>query len=70
MKLNKKFLVIFLLAVFTGIFVLYSIIKPKSSAYEVVSATRGELAQAVNETGTVKKGDLLNLSFKSAGKIK
>lgn len=70
MELNKKFLVIFLLAVFTGIFMLYSIIKPKSSAYEMVSATRGELAQAVSETGTVKKGDLLNLSFKSAGKIK
>lgn len=44
--------------------------KPKGLVYEASQAAVGALVQEVSETGTVKKGDLLNLGFKGLGKIK
>jgi len=70
MKLNKKFSIVFLLLVAAASSVFYLILKPKTPTYETAQAMRGELMRKVNETGTAKKGDLLNLSFKAGGKIK
>jgi HlyD family secretion protein len=70
MKLNKKFLFVIAVVILAAGFFIYSRLKPKSLVYEASQAARGALVQEVSETGTVKKGDLLNLNFKSPGKIK
>jgi len=43
--------------------------RKQTSIYTTVNVTRGNIVQTVNETGTVKSGSELNLSFLNSGKI-
>lgn len=58
-------IVVFLLAV--GIY--QGFFKKEEPAFTLVEVTRGNIAQEISETGQVKKGEEINLSFKNAGKI-
>ena len=67
--MNKKlitiaviiFAVIVLIKVFSG---------PEKPSFNIVKVYQGTVCQEVSETGQVKKGDKINLSFKSTGEIK
>ncbi|UMX48355.1 MAG: efflux RND transporter periplasmic adaptor subunit [Candidatus Nealsonbacteria bacterium DGGOD1a] len=68
MKFNKKFLIILLLAA-AAAYAAYASLKPKETVYKTEKVIRGAITQEVAETGTVKKGDTVNLSFKNSGTI-
>ncbi|MFA6376290.1 MAG: biotin/lipoyl-binding protein [Candidatus Paceibacterota bacterium] len=68
MKINKKFLIILALLLGSAVWA-YLSLKPKTPTYKTVKVERGAITQEVAETGTVKKGEAVNLNFRSAGTI-
>jgi len=66
---SKKFIVI--LAIIIVIIAIFFIIKAthKGSDYELFTVQRGNVRQEISETGTVKKGEEIDLSFKTSGRI-
>jgi HlyD family secretion protein len=68
MKFNKKIIIIFAVALVL-IVVIYFLQKPKAALYKTEKVTRGAITQEIAETGTVKKGEEINLNFKSAGTV-
>jgi RND family efflux transporter MFP subunit len=66
MKFNKKFFVIFGLAAAAGL-IAYINLKPKAPVYRTEKVVLGGMVQEVAETGSVKKGEALNLNFKNSG---
>jgi Multidrug resistance efflux pump len=48
---------------------LWSIFKPKEAAYKTEVAVIGSITQEVTETGSVRKGEAINLNFKNSGII-
>lgn len=63
---KKIFIFILIILVAAGGFYFYS---GNGEEIETVQAERGDLTAEVYETGRVKMGDKVNLSFKSSGKI-
>ena len=68
MKFNKKWWFILIIVVIAG-FVIYNFARPKGEAYKTEKVKRGSITQEIAETGTVKKGEAINLSFKNSGNI-
>jgi HlyD family secretion protein len=68
MKLNKKIVVIAIFVLVAAV-VVYLCLKPKEPAYKTAKVTRGPITQEISETGTIKKGDPINLNFKNSGTI-
>lgn len=68
MKFNKKFYIILALALVAGALAWISL-RSKAPAYKTAKVTRGAITQEISETGTIKKGDAINLSFKNSGTI-
>lgn len=68
-KLMKKIILIIVLIAVIG-FGLYQIfIKKPASNLDITEVLMGNISQEVSETGQVKKGEEINLAFKSGGKI-
>jgi multidrug efflux pump subunit AcrA (membrane-fusion protein) len=52
------------------IFIIWQIfLKKEKPVFSLVEVKRGEIIQKISETGQVKKGELINLSFENSGKI-
>lgn len=65
----KKVIILFIV-VSLFIFIIYQgFFKEKKPEFNLVEVIRGTVLQEVSETGQVKKGKELNLTFKNAGKI-
>lgn len=59
--------VIILIIIIFGFYNVF--LKKENEKYNLFIVRRGNISQEVSETGTVKKGEEVNFSFKSAGKI-
>jgi len=68
MKFTKKFVFFLIIIVAVGA-IAYSFLKPKGPDYKTETVVRGSIIQEVSETGTVKKGETINLSFKNSGTV-
>ncbi len=68
MKINKK-IVIGAIAVLAAAGFAFDALRPKAPAYKIEKAALGDITQEVVETGSIKKGEALNLNFKTAGAI-
>lgn len=66
-KINLIIAVIILVAIITVSYFIF--FREKKEDYSLVKAERGNVVQEVMETGAVKVGDEIELSFKSQGKI-
>lgn len=60
-------LVILVAIIVVSVFVSFS---RKKNEYSVYKVERGQVLQEISETGTIKKGDKISLSFKTTGQIK
>lgn len=68
MKFNKKFLIILFVAAAAGV-VIWNVLTPKAPEYKTEAAVLGSITQEITETGSVKKGEALDLNFKNAGAV-
>lgn len=68
MKFTKKTIIILAVAVVAAL-VAYNSFRPKGPAYKTEAVTRGDIVQEVSETGTVKRGETVNLSFQNSGTV-
>lgn len=68
MKFNKRFWIIAIVAVAGGL-LLWNIFKPKEAGYKTEAVVVGSITQEVAETGSVRKGEAINLNFKNSGII-
>ncbi len=65
----KKFIIPGIIIIII-IFVIYNVaFKKEEAEFETAEVIKGKIAQEIFETGQVKKGGTINLSFKSAGTI-
>lgn len=68
--MKRKKLILLIIAVFLLSGVIYQIfLRKKEPKFNLAEIKRGEVVQTISETGTVKKGEEINLSFKIAGRI-
>jgi len=66
-----KKIIIFIVIIIVIIGSIYQIFfKRKESKLNLVEVARGNISQEVSETGTVKKGEKIELGFKNTGQIK
>lgn len=69
--MSKKFLVFsFILIIIAGGVFAFSFSKKGKQNLNLFELKRGSITQVVSETGSVKKGERINLSFKNSGRIK
>lgn len=69
-NITKRKILIGIIVLVVVSFAFYTIfLKKEGSTYSSIKVIRGNVAQEVSETGTVKMGEELNFSFRSAGKI-
>jgi len=67
---NRKTIVIIIIAVLIiGFGVWQGFFKKEEPSFTLTEVVRGNISQEVSETGQVKKGEEINLSFKSSGEI-
>ncbi|MBZ9569496.1 efflux RND transporter periplasmic adaptor subunit [Patescibacteria group bacterium] len=68
--IRKKIILIAIIAILVIIFGVYQgFIKEEKPSFALAEVSRGDIFQEVSETGTVKRGEEINLSFKNAGRI-
>jgi len=67
--MNKKIIlaIIFVLLLAVGIY--QGFLKEEKPAFTLAEVVRGNISQEIAETGQVKKGEEINLSFKNSGRI-
>ena len=67
--MSKKIILtsIIIILILFGIY--QGFIREEKPKFELVEVKRGNISQEVSESGTVKKGEEINLSFKTSGKI-
>lgn len=68
MKFNKKFWVVGAAAA-VGVFFLVNALATKKPAWKTEAVIMGPITQEVIETGSIKKGEAINLNFKNGGII-
>ncbi len=67
--MSKKIILIVIIAI-VAIFAIYQgFLKKEKPTFTLAEVSLGNISQEVSETGQVKKGEEINLSFKSAGRI-
>jgi len=66
---KKRTIIILGLALVIVLFVVIIFVSKKGDNYDFYTVSRGNVFQEVSESGTVKKGDIIPLSFKSVGQI-
>lgn len=68
--MDKKIIIIIFIAVIVVVGILsQTIFKKAESPFTLAEVIRGDISQEISETGEVKKGEEINLSFKNAGII-
>ena len=67
--MNKK-LVTITLIILVAIVLIKVFSGPEKPSFNIVEVYQGTVSQEISETGQVKKGEKINLSFKSTGEIK
>ena len=66
----RKGVILIVVIIFLAVAGIYfSFFKKEKPAFTLTEVIRGEISQEVSETGQVKKGEEINLSFKNAGRI-
>lgn len=68
-KIKQKKILIAVFVLIIIVFFGYFLIKKEKTSYNIIKAKKGEISQVVSESGIVKKGDEINLGFKSPGRI-
>ncbi len=68
-KFNRKIIFIIIGVVIIGLIVSQVVLKNGKPKFSLVEVTKGDILQTVSETGTVKIGEEIGLSFKNSGKI-
>jgi RND family efflux transporter MFP subunit len=69
LKLNRKTILIIIAVVLIGFLVWQAFIKKEKPKFSLIGVIRGTITQEVSESGTVEKGDQINLGFKNSGTI-
>lgn len=69
LKLNKKTIFVVIAIILIVILVWRGFIKKEKTKFSLAEVTRGTISQEVSETGTVEKGEQINLGFKNSGTI-
>jgi len=67
--MSKKRILILLPVIIILAIIGWQIFKPKALTYKTTKILRGAITQEISETGAIKKGDPINLNFKSSGTI-
>ncbi|MCX6738356.1 MAG: efflux RND transporter periplasmic adaptor subunit [Candidatus Parcubacteria bacterium] len=68
-RFKKKTIIIFGIIAVIIIAILIIAFSKKGNTYNFYTVTKGDVIQEVSESGTVKKGDIVPLSFKTVGQI-
>lgn len=66
---KTKFLIIIIIIIGIIAIVYFGFLKKEKKEYSLVKVARGNIVQEVSETGTVKMGEEINISFKNTGRI-
>ncbi len=69
MIFSKKIIVIAIILIALVGTIYFSFFKKEKQLYQTVKVQRGDVVQEVSETGSIKKGDEISLSFKISGRI-
>jgi RND family efflux transporter MFP subunit len=69
MKKNKLWIGIAILTLIAVAFFVYKALNPRKTDYVTETVRLGNMVQEVSESGSVSKGEALNLNFKNGGKI-
>lgn len=65
----KKKVILIAVVGIVVVFSAFQVLKPKESAFNSETVTKGTVLQEVSESGAVEKGEDINLNFKTGGKI-
>ncbi|MCK4781320.1 efflux RND transporter periplasmic adaptor subunit [Candidatus Parcubacteria bacterium] len=66
---KKIILIVSIIALVLGFLVYQFFLKEEGPEYSLVTVIRGDIVQEISETGTVKRGEEINLGFKTSGRI-
>ena len=67
---KKKIFITIIIVLLVGFGIYQGFFKQKEPNFTLAEVIRGNIVQEVSETGQIKKGDAVSLSFKNAGEIK
>lgn len=67
--MSKKIILIIIVVLLLAIGIYQGFLKTEEPTFTLVEVIRGNVSQEVAETGQVKKGEEINLSFKNSGRI-
>ncbi len=67
--MSKKTISVIIIIILLVIGVYQGILKKEKPAFTLAEVSLGNISQEVSETGQVKKGDQISLSFKNVGKV-
>jgi len=68
-KMNKKVILVIIIVLLLAIGIYQGFLKEGEPTFTLVEVVWGNISQEVAETGQVKKGEGINLSFKNSGRI-
>ena len=69
-KFNRKTIIYLIVAGIIAIIAVLFFSSKDKNKYNTYTVQKGSVAQDVSETGTIKKGDTIDISFKQGGEIK
>lgn len=67
--MSKKIILIIIIVLLLAVGIYQGFLKTEEPTFTLVEVVRGNISQEVAETGQVKKGEEINLSFKNSGRI-
>ncbi len=67
--MSKKIILIIIIVLLLAIGIYQGFLKEEKPTFTLAEVVRGNVSQEVAETGQVKKGEEINLSFKNSGRI-
>jgi HlyD family secretion protein len=70
MKFKTKIIISLIIIAIIVVVLVFNSFSKKNGEYTFYTVERGEVYQEIVETGTIKKGDKIVLSFKSSGQLK
>ena len=67
--MNKKIILLIIFVLLLAIGIYQGFLKEEEPIFTLAEVVRGNISQEVSETGQVKRGEEINLSFKNSGQI-